>query len=483
MTTPMSYPPILSRVLLPLSLALVLPAAGGETGTIRFANNDQLSGELLALDTERLNWSSPILREPQEFWISGIAELRLPGREPDLEVDHEATLTLRNGDRIRGQLAAVDMETIELDTWYAGRLSFRRVMVESLMIGERPTFFYRGPEALDEWTQPSRPPSWTFQGSALRASSTGVIGREIETEGDNIRFGFDVEWRGNLRVNCVLFADTVERENVGAGYELSIQQRFMNLRRRDTGMTIGSAANVMEIQELERIRLEISVQRSTGTFLVHIDERLVAFWRDPDVGTGMDGNGLVFNNNVGLPVALSNIEVSTWDGQMDDLPDPDLAMGNLMGNVRIQGNIDGFALQQLRGGVEIPDPAQEEESREGRMLLRNGDSLAGEASRIEDGTIHIDTPLGQISLPVARLRSINLPAADLERPKLMNGDVRCWFPDGTSVVFRLDSTEDGKLTGYSQTFGTASFDFSAFSRIEFNIHDPDRLDPMSVFDW
>jgi hypothetical protein len=81
------------------------------------------------------------------------------------------------------------------------------------------------------------------------------------------------------------------------------------------------------------------------------------------------------------------------------------------------------------------------------------------------------------------MRSVALKPVDLERSKLENGDVRGTFPDGTSMVFRLDGTGEGTLTGYSQNFGTATFKLAAFNRIEFNIYDPDLEDIRKASGW
>ena len=64
-----------------------------------------------------------------------------------------------------------------------------------------------------------------------------------------------------------------------------------------------------------------------------------------------------------------------------------------------------------------------------------------------------------------------------QKPKLMKGDVRAWFADGGSVIFRLDGVEDGHFLGYSQTFGEGRFRRDAFRRVEFNIHKPE-LEPL-----
>ena len=102
---------------------------------------------------------------------------------------------------------------------------------------------------------------------------------------------------------------------------------------------------------------------------------------------------------------------------------------------------------------------------------------------IVDGMITVKTPFREVKLPVGLLRSVALKPVDLERSKRENGDVRAWFPDGSSLVFRLDAVDGENLTGFSQNFGTATFKIAAFNRIEFNIYDPEFKDIRAANGW
>ena len=126
-----------------------------------------------------------------------------------------------------------------------------------------------------------------------------------------------------------------------------------------------------------------------------------------------------------------------------------------------------------------PEPKPEPKAKpadDGRMKLRNGDSIGGEVTSIVDGVISIKTPFAEVKLPVARVRNIILKPAPLEEPIRRNGDVRAWFGDGSSIVFCFDAMSRDVITGHSQTFGSASFKLAAFNRIEFNIYDPQIAD-------
>jgi hypothetical protein len=110
---------------------------------------------------------------------------------------------------------------------------------------------------------------------------------------------------------------------------------------------------------------------------------------------------------------------------------------------------------------------------EHRIRLSNGDIALGSVQKIANGNVLLDTRLGNISLPIERITELKLPPPEYNERLLQNGDVRCWFPDGKHVTFRLESINpDGKWVGYAQNFGVTAFDISAFSKIEFNLYPP-----------
>jgi hypothetical protein len=170
------------------------------------------------------------------------------------------------------------------------------------------------------------------------------------------------------------------------------------------------------------------------------------------------GRGIHFITQNESPVQISGIKVSAWDGEVDKLPNPQ-AMG-------------GFR-QGLMETEDEPEPNPEEKPYKRRVELRNGDSIEAEVVSIRDGVITLKTPFRDVKLPVEALRTVALKPADLETTKRENGDVRAWFADGSWLVFRLEGVGEGTLTGYSQAFGSAVFKIAAFSRIEFNIYDPE----------
>lgn len=454
-------------LIMTLVLALSPPAtraADDASSSIRFSNNDRLAGSMESLTTERIVWKSPLLEKPVPFFIKNVLDLTLTPSKPDSGPHHEASVTLTNGDMIRGQLASVSDEDVELDTWFAGRMKFNRLMIRDVRISERPDFVYQGPDSLDDWEQSGDKPAWTYQDSGFRSTSPGSIARDVNLP-DECSVAFDAAWRGSLGLKLVFFSKDLTTDHPASGYEMTIQTRSVYLRSCKTQKFLGHTPNAVTLQENEKARIEIRASLKSGKICLFVDGHIIDVWTDPDVALNDIGRGIHFISLNESPVRISRIEVGTWDGDVDQIPAP-----QILGGLRRFGNM-GIQDEMEDEGDE-PMPADDSLATE-RMELRNGDTIAGEVLSISDGRITVKTPFREVRIPIESLRSVALKPVDLERCKRENGDVRAWFPDGSSLVFRLEAVDGDSLTGFSQNFGTVGFKVAAFSRIEFNIYDLD----------
>lgn len=428
---------------------------------VRFSNGDQLTGEVLGLSVEKLTWQSQILKEPAEFDIRYVMNLNMPSGAAEPEqaaADHQAILEMTNGDSIRGALIGLSNEEIRLNTWFAGEMVFRRVNVSSIDIIQATDFFYRGPNSLKEWTL-TDDDAWTFKGGVLQSLSTGGAAREIGFP-DEFTIAFDAAWRGAFRPRIIFLSKETEGNNPKGGYEMAFQGNLVQLKKGGSNAWFGHTTNAGELRENEKARVAIKVSTKTGKILLNVDGEVVDVWQDNNLDPEAFGKGLHFIAQDRSPLKISNIEVTSWDGNYDEAPNQrnQLLGRNFRGGSDFGGN-DGK--EKLSG---IPD---------GRMILKNGDTLEGEVAGIEGEEITLKTPLSEVKIPVSRLRNIILQEADMETPKRNRGDVRATLSDGTRLVFRLDGVEGGMISGFSQNFGDARFLKDAFKRIEFNIYDRD----------
>jgi hypothetical protein len=455
-------------------IALAIAAFTGSSqaeeaaSTVRFSNNDHLTGTVASLTPERLVWQSDILEKPTAFLLEKVLEVTLPASQPESDARHQASVMLTNGDLVHGQLASVSDEAVELETWYAGRMRFNRLMISDILIADRPDLIYRGPAGIADWKQSGPKPAWTFQSGALRSEGAGSIARVLPDLPDECSLAFDLAWRDRLAIQVVILSDDLVDDRSEAGYELQILSRNVTLRGKKGQRFIGQTTNVPMLQENEKARIEVRASARSGKVSLYINGEIIENWTDPQLQQNAFGKGIHFTSQSSSQLQVSRIEVGAWDGEIEPLPDG-----------RFQ-----FANRGFGDDVEEkPEPPTDPDAGVGRMELRNGDSIAGEVQDIVDGMIRVKTPFREVKLPVEALRSLALKPVELERSIRKNGDVRGWFPDGSSLVFRLDQVGDGTVTGFSQNFGTATFKLAAFNRIEFNIYEIDLEDIRIANGW
>ena len=439
---------------------LVLSSFADESSsTVRFSNKDQLSGVLSKLTTEQLTWDSPILEKPTSFFLKNVIDITLNPQLPDNRSTYEARVTMTNGDMIRGQLATVTDLSVELDTWFAGRMKLNRLMIANISIHEKPIAIYRGPTGINDWKQAGDIPAWTYHNLGFHSLGIGSIARNVSLP-DECTISFDVAWRDSLMLSLFLFTDDVARERPLNGYELAFQHRSITLRNCKDQKFLGHTQNAVMLQENEKAHIEVRASLKSGKISVSVDNQVISIWTFPEVvPVGKMGQAIHFLTQNTSPINVSRIQVSEWNGETE-----------------IPLNTKGADER----GIEIPRQlidAQNEQSllsgsqKKSRMELRNGDSIDGEVMSITDGVITAKTLFREIKLPVELLRSVALKDISPERSKREKRDVRGSLPDGSSFVFRLDQVSDDTMTGYSQNFGMAEFKISNFNLIEFNIYE------------
>jgi len=451
-----------------LALAIIAASHGIATAAppaeVRCTDGSRFKGSLVEITADRARFEADFLAEPVPLKLDHILEIGLPPNRGDFSGDHIAAVALSNGDILRGELIGVSDTEISLKTWYAGEMKFRRQMVDTLDIQDRPDVLYAGPTGLDGWTVDDKD-TWVYEEGILRSQHQGTISRKLDLPA-KARFSFDVAWRSTPRFRFIFFSDDVESQEPDNCYILSSTNgRYVQLNKRtsrNNSVPVGNLAPLPEFLSKEKIRLELLVDRKTGLIRLLVNGRIVVDWTDPEPQAGRMGGGIHFNSLDSSPLRYSRMEITSWDGVLE-----------------------GKAADQDEGFMEeddAPEPKDEPEPDPTRVRLRNNDHVAGEMLGIENGKVKLNTTYGELNLPVARLRSFALRSKKekedytlglYEKPRRYNGDVRAWFTDGTHVTFRLESADAGRLKGYAQPFGKVDFDAKAFSRVEFNIYNPE----------
>lgn len=427
-------------------------ASAAPNATLFFADDQKISGFPSHLQTgaegqpPEIVWIAPSITEPMILKQDKMLELRL--ETPPLPLaggGHYAQLTLNNEDTVRGELTVLDDTHVCIRTAFAGELKFRREMVDNLRVIQRPTLLYTGPKDGD-WKLDPAEGGWSLQGNSLVSSGQGSASVKMKYP-ERFRLGLDLEWKSGLRFH-VLFLCNEEQGEAGGGYDLFCQERYVYLRKREgTGIRgqggfIGPTASLSDFSEKEKVRLELLVDTRTGFMSLLLDGRTMQEWTDPTPPAADSANRLQFTTDDGQQLRVSRISMSPWDGNVEALAEANAASKS----------------------EEAPAEIQE-------VVLRNADVVQAETLKVSNGILEVKTAHGDIKIPVDRIRTLAFkkPSGNAPRPKKMRGDVRAWFPEGGRITFRLDDLKEGKITGYSQQFGTAEFDLTAFERIEMNI--------------
>lgn len=436
-------------------------AAAPAEGTALFTTGDQLPGTLAAINGATGSFESSTLAAPATIHLAQLLELRSEAVTREVKADHEAVVTLTNGNVIHGQVAALSDQAVVLDTWFAGQLELRRSMVESLRVVDRARSIYSGPQGAEGWlfSGDSGQPAWHFSGGTMTSDRPGSAARDLKLP-DRVAVSFDLAWKNALRFRLILFSDDLDNAAPPNAYVLDFNRRYTSFTKHWSAgnamqrSTIGNAG-IRQLGENEKVRVELFADRADGNFVLHIDGEDAATWRDPEANAGTMGGGIHLVAEDTTPLRVSRLTIEAWDGRVEE---------------------SGTG-KDAKDEEAIPSGNQ-------RMLLRNGDVITGRVLGVEDGRLVIETKHAKIHLPVGRMSSAVLHRDEdrkdpelYQRPKLMNGDVRAWFPEGGCVVFRLDGIEGEHFVGFNQAFGTARFRREAFGRVEFNIY-KDELEPL-----
>ncbi|MES2997430.1 MAG: hypothetical protein V4733_11530 [Verrucomicrobiota bacterium] len=437
------------RVTIACMLAISFAFARGDSSLVRFANGDLLPGTPAGLEPGSLIWSSALLEHDARFDSAQVLDVLLPVVFPASEDDHIATVVLKNGDAVSGRLAGADDSGVELATDFAGTMKFRRSMIRGVSIEDNSNVIYRGPVDLAEWHEAESGKAWKHHRGALVSHDRGVIARD-DLLPARCSVAFTLAWKEPLHISVIVQSKDPEPAEPRSGYNVVFSRVGIYLINGKTNQHLSGNAAPPALRDEESARLEIRSDSATGHVSVRINDEVVEAWTDPQHAAGEFGKVLHFSSKQSSgALRVSDIVVKRWDGAPDVLPRERLG--------------------RLHRGR---DEAQAEEKNEdnGRIQLANGDSLTGDLRSVTAAGVRIETGFGEILLPPSRLRQLGLkPAAD-DMPIRRAGDVRAWFANGGSLVFRLDSWRDGEITGSSQTFGTTTFRESAFRRIEFNLY-------------
>lgn len=413
-----------------------------ETDAMTFMNGDRLHGRLLAVgppDAD-LTWKHESVNKPIDFRLESVSEVKLATR-PSRTRPHNAVVELTNGDLLTGNIVSMDAATLALETWYAGTLSIKRMMVSRFdpSLSTSPVA-YEGPTALDSWTFGSlgNRQAWGLRNGTLVGKDPIPIGRNIEAFPDTADIAFDVAWQGSPYFYFSFYTDNL-RQYSGNCYALRISSATAYLYRFERNTSSHNMGSV-SIQQFvndgsNRMRLSLLVDRKSKRFTLMINGALVKQW----VETGpfvAAGKGILFHpRNQGL-LKISNIRIAEWDGRTPQKTESSPKDG--------AGELVHFS---------------------------NGDKVSGRLLSILDGQAKLETSYATLDIPLERMTRVEMSSGSQERARRNIGDVRAHFAERGSLTFKLSGSTEAEMTGVSENLGEVALPLEALRLVEFNIYE------------
>src|SRR6476659_3047106 len=107
------------------SVTNTLPAAPAVgTDLLQFLDGSSLHGKLRSVDVEKgIQWQHPGAKQLIEFTPTNIATIGFEYTQPvTVKSQQSCRFRFNNGDEVLGNLTAMDAETLELETWFGGKL-------------------------------------------------------------------------------------------------------------------------------------------------------------------------------------------------------------------------------------------------------------------------------------------------------------------------------------------------------------------------
>ena len=450
-----------------------LAKAGPSVEAVHMLNGDVISGRFVKFDPEAgLIWEAANIKPALQINPTGIDRVTFKGQAPAKA--SQSRILLHSGNELTGQLEFADAAKVMVNSWYAGRLEFKRSAIKAVIPGKggsgRVTF--NGPTASDDWVfgtaknaggkkgililpraipgnlPKKNAPSGKFQFKANSFESTGsgaMVGRKVEFPDKSIT-EFDLDWAtptgrasAYFNVNVNFFSDNLKSGSNGNSYSLKLSQTGANLSRHEmqdgepVSGRLGSNARVNLTGIGSRARFSFRVDQKKRTFMLLINGQKIANWKDKERFAGK-GSGLVFTSRSTYPIRISNISIREWDGTLP---------------------------ASFKDALGSP--------KEDLLRLANDDIMSGSVIGIQKNAIKIKTSFAEVDIPLDRVGLIQFANKNaVAKGKLPKGMVSAKLKGHGSLTFRLKSWQDGKLEVESPDFGAATLDGSIVESITFN---------------
>ncbi len=411
-------------------------SANAEEQRLEFVDGGVIHGELIGLRADGvLKWSHPDALEPVELDASQVTQVVYPARTDAPVADHENSLVrFVNGDSIHAKLLSLSESKVDMDTWFAGKVSASREHLASLtLLAGGGRVLYAGPMKNDHWRSGAMPMRWRVSEGMLTATNSGYIARDFILP-QKVRIEFDAQWSGPFAMLMGLFSEDIQSFNVRNGYRFSLGATSASLQRMEVGQPTKYIGQVRYTEDPlgTEAKFEFRCDRATGVVHLIVDGNVIQTFEDPMGFPGRGGAISFYWQRAGAPLKITGFRISEWNGVMEDLIQPE------------------------------GDDAQN------RVRLVNKDSFEGKVVSIDGDKARIKSLFMEVDVPVERISHMVFSPLLTNHVTLAKGEVRAWFSNRGSISMQVDGFRDDRLIGANPSLGKVELNTHWLDRLQFN---------------
>lgn len=412
-----------------------VPEGPAKPDVLTFFSGDKLQGKLVGIEADgTILWTHPEAKTPLQFLSKNAEKIVLPGGGSGGRTEHAFTVKLLNGNQFPADIISLDSEKLLVNTWYGGQITVIRKMIDSIVPRQKSSLLYEGPASMEGWVSGrGNRRTWDFKDGALINSKQGLIGRDLKLP-DKAKLDFDMAWTGNLSLLLSLYVPSVENYSNNC-YMLQLNSGYLYLNRSSNrgGQNNLGQVQIEEMNRKNKAHIALRMNKEQKTIALLMDGALIKQWKDPGEFAGT-GTGICFYAQGQGSIKISNIEMSDWDGRMDELGS---------------------------GGTAVFE--------QDTVTMQNKDKVSGKLTKIENKNMVFESSFAKLDIPLDRVGRIDFSGDKKNTEKADARESRIKLVGDGNITLRLEKLTKDKATGASQSLGKLDLKPEAFRQIDFNL--------------
>ncbi len=407
---------------------------------VRFFDGSDLRGSMISLDNNRnLFWRHESSSDPIRFKFRAVESLVLDRTLPD-EADglrNQLKIHLGNGDKLRCNFKRLEKDRLVVETGFANRIFIPLDKLRRMeFLPSTHEILYDSTEGLSKWKSSNRK-SWTSEEGSLVSVFSGSTGTILPRK-DALEVEFDAQWERSFYLAIRFFSDSDGASYGNTGYHLSFSNNRLNLQAnkrvkgRITRETLGSTT-ISELTTKKSGRFSVFAHRERKEFIIRLNDREIARWKDASEDFFPDGNGILFINQGGNSyMRLKELSITGWNGKF----------------------------------FPLASKSRDDDSANAIVTFSNGDSTEITEGTGESDVFSLRTKRGDFEVPLERMRSLAFPSGEEEE---MDTSEQVFLNRSLGrLSFDLKAIDDKTLTGTHPSFGEFTIPLTVIKKMSCN---------------